>query len=180
MSLLRAFLVGVATSVLLGCPPGPALAQSGSETSTTLGSPQGPILSLLAGVQGTDPSIHAFGGVGIGYMASERWGAEGVGLVGSGTSFESAMAGGGPSFRALRHPNGEIRLWAGPAWYRESWPQAEPRSVLAGVAGAFFRVPLPRAAFTGGLLYWRGSLDEEDFRTAVTVDGFRFMLGLGL
>jgi hypothetical protein len=155
-------------------------------TETSEAQSGGPLISVLAGVQGTDPEIHAFAGVGGGYLVRPRVGGEGVALLGTGGGYRSGLVGGGPSFVVVDEPRAQLRLWGGPAWYRESLAPSEAvadpsravRATGAAMAGLTVRAPVGRVALTGGLLYWTGRLEEAGFQRSETVHGFRLTVGV--
>lgn len=153
----------------------PAQAQSGSA-----------LISVLAGVQGTDPEPHGFLGVGGGYLVIPRLGGEGVALVGAGGGYRSGLVGVGPTAVLFHAPRAQVRLWGGPAWYWESLaspeaaadPSRAVRATAAAMVGLMIRAPTRRVDLTGGLLYWAGRADEAGFETSETLHGFRLTLGI--
>ncbi|TVP42278.1 MAG: hypothetical protein EA350_16660 [Gemmatimonadales bacterium] len=172
--MLRATRRILVVALLLGAWMDVAEAQSGG----TLG-------SVLAGVQGTDPEPHLFAGVGGGYLVNARLGGEGVALLGGG-GYRSILVGGGPSAVVLDAPRAQVRLWGGPAWYRESLAPSDAaaessravRGTGAVMAGLTARAPMGRVALTGGLLFWTGRFEETGFERSEAVHGFRVTLGV--
>jgi hypothetical protein len=181
-TLVVALLLAAWTEAAAAQSDGPptAAAQSGEAPSPRT------LLSVLAGVQGTNPEIHAFAGVGGGYLVRPRAGAEGVALLGAGRGYRSGLIGGGPSLVVLDEPRVQLRLWGGPAWYRESLAPSEiagdatraGRATGAAMAGLTVRAPVGRVALTGGLLYWTGRFEEAGFQRSENFHGFRLTVGV--
>ncbi|CAN5801071.1 hypothetical protein BH23GEM11_BH23GEM11_04550 [soil metagenome] len=155
-------------------------------TEAAAGQSGGPLVSVLAGLQGTNPEPHVFVGLGGGYLVNSRFGAEGVALAGAGRGYRSGLVGGGPSAVVVDAPRAQVRIWGGPAWYRESLapsdaaadPARAVRATAAAMAGVTARAPVGRIALTGGIVYWAGRLDEAGFERSETVHGFRVTLGV--
>jgi hypothetical protein len=183
--MLRAIGRILVVALLLAAWTEAAMAQSG-EAPSGEAPPSRTLLSVLAGVQGTDPEIHAFAGVGGGYLVRPRVGGEGVALLGAGRGYRSGLIGGGPSLVVLDEPRVQLRLWGGPAWYSESLAPSEiagdatraGRATGAAMAGLTARAPVGRVALTGGLLYWTGRFEEAGFQQGEVFHGFRLTLGI--
>ncbi len=144
--------------------------------------PTGPFGSVLAGIDGTDPGVHAFGGVGGGVMLHRLGGIEGVGLAGGGASYTSLLVAAGPSLRLVADPRGELRLWGGGGWYREALSggvDAAPRSMASGVVGLSGRTPVGRVHLAAGVIHWRGRADGDGFVRSPVASGWRLMVGVG-
>lgn len=177
--------------------PTPAQAPTGGEGGLS-GFPVH--FSVLGGVDGVSPEPHLFGGVGAAWVHGPGTGAEGLGaqgifLVGTGADYGSLLGGVGPSLR-IRGAAGsrDLRLWAGPGWYRESSPMdgsrdgVDPlagegasdarRAAPVGMGGVQGRFPLGAVALDVGVVTWVGRVKEEGFRTPVLFRGVRLVVGV--
>jgi hypothetical protein len=145
--------------------------------------------ALVAGVHGTDPELHLFGGLEARLRLAGRAGGRTLALRGSGRSYTSTLVALGPSVRLpLGSRSGQgagpgIEAWGGPAWYGEHLEAPEgphlSRGALVGLAGISLRVPVWKGTVSAGLVHWRGSVSDEGFATPGPLAGTRFMLGVG-
>jgi hypothetical protein len=178
---MRRLLPALLALVCFGLPVG-LLVSAGPLAGQAPLEPTGPFGALLAGIDGADPSVHAFGGVGGGTMLHRWGGAEGIGLAGRGAGHSSVLLGAGPSLRLVASPRGELRAWAGVGWYREALTggvEADPRSLVAAVGGLSGRVPLGPVHVAAGIVHWRGRLDADGFVSRPVASAWRFMVGVG-
>jgi hypothetical protein len=178
---MRRLLPALLALVALGLPAGLLVSAAPLSGQAPI-APTGPFGSVLAGIDGTDPSVHAFGGVGGGYLLHRWGGIEGIGLAGGGASYTSVLLAVGPSLRVVASPRGELRAWGGAGWYREALSggvDADPRSLVAGVGGISGRVPLGPLHVAAGVVHWRGRLDADGFVARPVAGGWRFMVGVG-
>jgi hypothetical protein len=173
-----AALLTLALALVLG---GPAALAAQAPMGDT-----GPFGDVVGGIHGTDPGIHAFGGVGGGVFLRPRVGIEGMALGGAGGSYSSVFLGAGPSVRLVSRPGGELRAWGGPAWYRESLSgpvggsvSPDPRSMLAGALGLVGRIPAGPVHLSAGVLAWHGSVSADGFAASASTTGVRFLVGVG-
>jgi hypothetical protein len=160
-------------------PPTPDILPASPEPGAGL------IAGLLGGIHGTDPDPHFFGGVNAGYMASRWAGGEGVVLAGSGGGYGSLLAGAGPTLRFLTGARGEMRVWVGGGWYRESLsmpPGSEAPTAIRGsgvaTGGLQARIPAGPVGVTAGFLFWAGRFEEAGFVEPATFHGFRITMGV--
>jgi hypothetical protein len=163
-------------AVSLGVPDR-ASAQAGSGAAPAV------LVSVLGGVQGTDPSPHLFGGLNASATFLGATGFEVLALVGSGRSYSSALVATGPAFRIVDGPGLGVRAWGGLALYGESLTDpgidANDRTVVGFGGGVMFRVPVWRGALTGGIVHWRGSYDDAGFARSASMSGTRLVVGVG-
>ncbi len=161
--------------VLLGAP-GHAEGQAPVESPAVL-------VSLLGGIQGTDPEPHLFGGVNVGARFLGATGFEFLALGGSGRAYNSVLVATGPAFRIADGPGLGVRAWAGLAVYGESLRDpgidANDRSMVGVGGGVMFRFPVWKGALAGGLVHWRGSYDDTGFPQGASASGTRLMMGVG-